>query len=265
MKMIKYLPLILIFCLFNGTSVQAQLHHYHHGPSYAELKEMGSPLVKFYQRYDVGYQAVFAPAEFTMKYVDLDRTGMFHTTDIKRKLSSTGSFGIMSGVFFPISHVDRSTIYALYIGTEGNIYSYNVGSVSLDSNSTVTSNAIGMQLAVPMSIDYKYGGDAVRDKSQKLCFAFGFGLKPSLTIMKYGFVASTNASLTPFLKAEVGYFLGICMKLRATMNFGSLKYFDSESSTVYTSYDQMKLGLNGKVSFTLGLVLMPFSWDWDKD
>jgi hypothetical protein len=72
--------------------------------------------------------------------------------------------------------------------------------------------------------------------------------------------------VAPYVKAEVGIYAGICMKVRAMYAIGDLTYMDykhSESGAGMETSGTAKLV--GKSNFAISLLIMPFSYKWSTE
>lgn len=234
---------------------------------YKERKENGQS-VKSWQRYDIGYSFTFASATYTDHYTSVDMNGDLFDTTFTKKLVAKPIYGAMFSTYFPIAGMGENSILAIGLGIRANVYKWSTGDVALGSNYTYNYDYLTMDMGVPISVDMKWGCDAMLDKSNRTCFTLGIGGQP--TYIMTGVPTAVNADgsvslagssvfkVQPFIKAEAGFFAGICFKVRAMYNFANIKYLDM------TGNDE-QISLKGTSNFNLSIVLMPFSWDWGKE
>jgi|GEM_PF-1245587 len=234
---------------------------------YKRLKDNGQN-VKSWQRYDIGYSFVFGSAHYTDHYIAVDGNGDLFDTTFRKTLVAKPIYGLMFNTYFPLASMGDNGVLAIGLGIRANLYKWNTGDVSLGSNYTYNYDYLTMDMGVPISIDMKWGCDAMLDKSTRTCFTIGVGGQP--TYFATGVPSGINADgsvalagsnvvkITPFVKAEAGFFAGICFKVRAIYNFANIKYLDMTG-------DNEQISLKGTSNFNLSIVLMPFSWDWGKE
>lgn len=238
--------------------------------SYAKYKRMkdNGENVKSWQRYDIGFSFAFASANYTDHYTSVDMNGDLFDTTLRRKLVAKPVYGVMASTYFPIAGMGENSILAIGLGVRANLYKWNTGNVMLGANYTYNYDYLTMDMGVPISVDMKWGCDAMLDKSNRTCFTFGIGAQPTYFMTgtptglnSDGSIALSGSNIVkvqPFIKAEAGFFAGICFKVRAMYNFANVKYLDMTS-------DNEQIALQGTSNFNLSIVLMPFSWDWGKE
>lgn len=136
------------------------------------------------------------------------------------------------------------------------------------------STGMSMQIGIPVSLDIKFGFDAMKYKNVKWASSVGIGVMPQFT-MSAGIPNSESESfaigVTPFIKGDIGFFAGIAMKLRAQIGLGVMPMADSKHSL----FGGMSGGIKGEntgvqheyrvtapVQATISFIAMPFSWSW---
>ncbi|MBS1688973.1 MAG: hypothetical protein JSS96_09630 [Bacteroidetes bacterium] len=234
---------------------------------YKSMKENGQS-VKSYQRYDIGFSFAFASADYKDHYTTVDMNGDLFDTTLRRKLVAKPVYGLSFSTYFPVAGMGENSILAIAVGVRGNVYKWNTGNVVLGPNYTYNYDYLTMDMGVPISVDMKWGCDAMLDKSTRTCFTIGIGGQPTYLMTGTPTGINTDGSVSlagsnvfkvqPFIKAEAGFFAGICFKVRAMYNFANIKYLDM-------SGDNEQISLQGTSNFNLSIVLMPFSWDWGKE
>lgn len=121
-----------------------------------------------------------------------------------------------------------------------------------------------LRSSIPISIDYKSGAEAVSDKYLKSMFAFGVGISPQL--ISYSFWGGyADPALSPFLKVEAGYYLGVAFKIRVLYFIGNQYWDEQLLKTNFTNTNggraYYKLSSAGEVR--VALIVMPYSGTWD--
>jgi hypothetical protein len=133
---------------------------------------------------EVGYSYCIAGADF--KLVDKsfnEQTGILKDTSSTQHITSSGGFGAMGGYYWNVSKVGEQSRLAISLAYMYNAYLWESSAFSYSSNSQTGTQSSGsgtIEMALPVGLDYKYGCDALQDKSQKFCATFGAGLYPSL-------------------------------------------------------------------------------------
>lgn len=215
---------------------------------------------------EIGISYCMANAEYkkTTRYFN-ENTGLYYDSLHTERIQSKGGFGGVLGHHFPIIKMGDYSAMSVSISFmydallwESNAFSYSYNSSTNEDYST--SGTVRMSL--PVGVDYKFGCDAVADKSRRFTASLGAGVFPSLSGTVFRDEANGNFKVSPYLKGEIGIFAGICMKLRGMLTFGNVKYIDYNYDN--WSYNTSS-SLTGKSTFTLSLIFMPASFKWKKD
>lgn len=251
----KLKPFILGFfaliCL-SGVPAKAQYFYpYWNGPSNAE----------------VGYSYAIASATFKYSYNQYNEsTGTLTDTSFSQRVTSKSGFGFSGGYYFPVAKmseksklaIDLTYMYNIYLW-DGELFSYAMS--NNPNNTVVSAGSMTAEMALPVGVEYKYGCDAMKDKSEPYCASLGAGLYPSMSVTVYKETGGLGFRMRPYVKAEFGFMAGICFKLRATYVMGHSNYINySDSSPGFETSTTFKS--NGTT--VLSLILMPFSWKWQK-
>lgn len=215
---------------------------------------------------EVGFSYCMANAEYkTRNSFFNEGIGLFSDSSNTEKIKSKGGFGGLIGFHFPIVKMgDYSSIsFSASYMYDALLWESNGFSYSSNSRTGTTSSGSGtIRMGLPVGVDYKFGCDAVSDKSKRLCTSFGAGLYPSISLTTFRDESNGNFRMLPYLKGEVGVFGGICIKLRGTLTFGNINYIDyAYASDNYNSSTSLK----GRSTFTLSLVFMPLSYKWGRN
>lgn len=119
-------------------------------------------------------------------------------------------------------------------------------------------------MALPIGLDFKFGCDALTVKNNRFCATLGVGALPTYSVTTLDNIPTLDGQfgVAPYAKVEAGIFAGICMKVRAIYSFGNTTYFDKTDKTTFSSNSTT---LVGKSNLTISLLVMPFSWAWDKE
>ncbi|PZF71718.1 hypothetical protein [Taibaiella soli] len=215
------------------------------------------------ERFEIGYSFCLSSATFQYKEHKFDSESLTVSDSTHSdKITSKGGFGATLGTYFPIAKIGTRGSLAISTTFLFNAIAWEPGGFSYSSNSQTGTTSTGsgtMEMALPIGVDYKFGCDAIQDKSRRFCYSLGAGFYPSYTMTVYKGNNGTAGHLLPYLKGEIGFFAGICFKARATYSFGNIKYVSYEESGGNTA-----INLSGKSGLTLSLIMMPMSWKWGK-
>ena len=215
--------------------------------------------------FEIGVSYTMATAEYKttskyFNYVTNEQADSVLKETIKTKAGIGGLLGhhfrlIKMGNFSSIS-MSINFMYDILIWEQASSYKdgYN--------NTASAYETATVRMGLPIGIDYKLGCDAVGDRSKRLTGSFGAGVFPEMLLTSYLDQGKSSFKVQPYIKGEVGIFLGICMKLRGTYTMGKVNYVDYSSDKGYWNTNAI---LKGKSSFTISLVLMPASLKWKKD
>lgn len=216
---------------------------------------------------EVGYTYPIGTAEFSYKARKYDEsTGMLSDTSFSKKLTSSVGFGGFVGYYFPLMHLGEksklalsfSFMYNAYIW-EGNFFNYSMLSDTLTDDNFIHGGTI--EYGLPIGFDYKWGSDAIFSKSERLCYSFGAGVYPTMNLTIYRDAGGLKLNARPYIRAEAGFFAGICFKLRVTYMAGKLDYI-SNTINQPGNFEEAKFTSTGTTMFSL--VLMPMSWKFSK-
>ncbi len=188
-------------------------------------------------------------------------------TTLKRGIMASPGFGGSIGVTVPFAATGHISVWAFTIHAMVNQYKWTDLNVAKNIDNTAkipTSrlNASSLQLGIPVGIDYKIGCDAIATKRLKFCAAFGGGFLPHLTFTSLDSAINSippeaNIGFNPYVKAEVGIFVGWCVKVRAMYTMGNVELMNSGAAVNPYTDGPFKLTANGHAIFSL--ILMPFS------
>lgn len=217
------------------------------------------------KKIEIGYSFCMSSANYTFHATTFnENTVSLVDTLYREKIRTKGGFGATVGTYFPVAPLGEKGCMAISLAYMYNALLWEGSSFSYSSNSqtgTTSSGSGTVEMALPVGVDYKFGCDALLDKSKRFCYTLGAGVYPSLTATVYKDYAGAGFHVLPYLKGEVGIFAGICMKVRATYAFGNIKYINFNENY---GNGQSETTLKGKSALTLSLILMPFSWKWER-
>lgn len=233
---------------------------------------------KGFQRFQIGYSFPMTTATYTehsLMYNEYSEENI--DTTFSRNVKSKGGFGITLGHYFPISKLsDKSSLnigvdflynFLVWDAEMVNMedYDYTTGEYNNYGSNYVISAAT-VHWGLPVGIDYKYGGEATLNRSNRMSLTLGTGFYPSMNLTVFETNAGAKFKLQPYLKAEVGIFAGINFKVRALYSFGKLDYISySETDNGDTYSYESSASLISKSCLTLSIMVMPGSFKWGKE
>lgn len=190
---------------------------------------------------------------------------------LKRSIASEPGFGGLIGVNVPFASLGHVSVLALTLGFSYNQYSWKEINKAYNLDGSYKSlphilNAKTTQIGMPVGIDYKIGCDAINSKRMLLGATLGVGAIPhfnstSLDSVSKALGPQQSIGVNPYAKAEVSFFIGICVKFRAMYSMGNVELMNMGINAVapYT-HGPFKLTTNSQTSFSF--IIMPFSYKW---
>ncbi len=178
------------------------------------------------------------------------------------------TWGVAVGLFFPVSNLSDKSILSIYAGINGNVFNWTADSVHFGGGDFVKSysykdDGLSIQAGVPVGMDYKVGGEAVLDKSKRLSFTLGAGVMPSLVLTGLSYWGEAKFKIPPYIKAEIGVLAGVNLKLRMMYQMGDVLGFrESHHDLDGLNQSDATFKTSGVLNFSL--LVMPFSWDWER-
>lgn len=118
-----------------------------------------------------------------------------------------------------------------------------------------------MNFGLPVTLDYKWGADVDWNPDLKACFAVGGGVLPQVN---YGLFELQNTSfrgtIVPMFYASAGFFVGVCLKVRASWQPAAYALFKGQESYDVGVTRQLYTTMPG--AFNIGVGVMSRSYDW---
>lgn len=189
---------------------------------------------------------------------------------IERDLTAGSSMYFEDNYFFLLSGLgEKSTLTLTYGGFAG-LMNLVADPVTLEDDVTYKLELPAMVGGIPLSLDYKYGGEATLNKHDKTLFTLGLGVAPGF-YMNYNDLTPMPFRAVPFVKAELGFFCGLAFKLKAStflargnyLNY--VEYYRLSDDDVAAPDRELEVRSKGSLGYSLTLMVMPFSFDWSKD
>jgi len=257
------LATLIAVLYFTPATAQLSIHSVNH---YLKNRSEGKKL-KSYLRYELGYSMAFSSAYFQQDFRYINPQTNSPAKSLLAKSFSFHGLSVHAGTYFPLAPAGNGII-ALNVSVFGNVFSWDLGSIPMDSLVTGKVDAAGAQIGIPIGVDYKFGGEVSLDKTDRFSFTAGAGIAPTVyltSIAQQADLGTAKFGLVPYLKAEFGFFAGIEWKVKAMYQTSSKMVIDNKSGdpNLQTSATYTHVELQTRPVFTIGLALMPFSWDWE--
>lgn len=261
---IKVMAVILtIFC---STYSSAQYGYYNAWAEFRNAKEEGK--AGFFHRSSTGYGKFFINNKLTFQY---KKANGIHET-IERDLTTTASMHFEDNYFVPISGMGEKSILAFSFGAFVSMMQVEAEQVTLEDGTTYKLDFPLTLMGIPISLDYKVGGEATLNKRDNTMLTLGLGVAP-------GFYENYNENYilpfraVAFAKAEVGFFLGLAFKLKANAFLSKGRYFDmvepyyspEDVENPQAQSKPLEVKSYGNFGYSLTLMVLPYSFDWSKE
>jgi len=217
------------------------------------------------QRYQIGYSFISTSADYKGKFTVFDSksfkdTAVYRTGNVKTSVA----WGISTGTYIPLTHMGNNSALVLDVNFMYNFFLWKgIGEGIYGTTVGWDFSGATIQMGLPIGLDIKTGSDATLNRHQRFCYTVGAGVQPVYNFTAFEEGAGIQFKASPYLKAEVGVFAGICMKARLTYTMGKTSYI-SQTNGFGGMYDNLlsDFTLTGKSSMMATLVIMPFSWAW---
>lgn len=121
-----------------------------------------------------------------------------------------------------------------------------------------------MSISGPISFNYKYGGDASLSKDHRTLLSAGAGIATSYITIDDGTGSDAIIQAIPFVKAEIGFILGVAIKVRGTAYLGNYNLIDYKSPEISSANGILSRSYSGQMGYNLSVIVMPLSLAWDK-
>lgn len=225
------------------------------------------------QRYEIFFTYPKAFGEYK-RTDNISLGGPTQKLSIESKVRSEFSYGAGIGTFWPVSTLGPKGRLTLDLALQYSIYTYDLPGTNLGSlpdgtytyNKDLLFSAATIQAGLPIGLSARFGCDALQDKGIPFCGSLGAGVYPTYSLSADFDKAEGQIGVQPYVKGEIGFYAGICMKLRLMYSFGRAKLLDSETTTSNNGQDfKNTTELTNYGTFGASLVIMPFAFTWKKD
>lgn len=264
---IRLSALALVALLF-AHKADAQLYRLGKSPNY-NVRKQEKGKYPFGQRIQLGYGIHMMNNKANFEYRTVGN--VFYTSVTSMKATKT--MAVSLDVYFPVSHFSPRSCFAINAG-------FNYIANTLTHDTVVLGPTMNFQqdlktsvIGIPISLDFKTGGDAAQSKRYATMFTVGAGIQP-MYISSDGFKSEGSKSINQdtkvlsFVKAEAGFRAGLAFKLRAMAYIGQLTLVDKQE-TIKIEGTESILGYrrttsSGPLGYTLQLIIMPGAIGWKR-
>ena len=186
------------------------------------------------------------------------------------------SFGIVLGSFIPLMDIGVDGKMAITIEENSIFYKWETDTIRYSDHAQRKEEMAGIHVGIYTSLDFKFGADAVLDRTRHLMYGCGVGMAPAFNALQFGDRSEQfKFGVTPFIRAEVGVCYWAAAKLRATYQFSSMFNMNTAESGWFNDpgrsyrlnepndFSQSKIKSSG--NFNLSLILYLYSaFNWNE-
>ncbi|RYE22625.1 MAG: hypothetical protein EOP51_12795 [Sphingobacteriales bacterium] len=264
MKIVKAFGLLAAALLIgNAASAQFARTPGYTGSSYKNKDDKNKGA--FFQRLSIGYGLHFTYNALTTTYQYSNSLQTTYLTGMK----STGSTYLYLGSFFNVAKVASKSSVAIDVAVSYTGFKFKQDSVTVQSYNKDSLRFYNMRfaeqfpvsiIAIPISIDFRTGGEATLSRENRTSFAIGAGLAPSFVNAETN--DGSKMKVMPFMKVEAGFFAGMEFKLRAMAFLGEANYLDNKLAGTSDVVGVTSRKSEGPMGVNVALAIMPFSTKW---
>jgi hypothetical protein len=225
---------------------------------------------------ELGYGTSKTWGEHVRKDKVVRQDGKVYDTSITTDVKSTSGYSMQFGTSIPLKRLGWKSTLSLGVSGIYNMYTWDyptANSATLtdtgiyyDYSNNLLFTGATMNAGLAISADFKFGVDAMMDKTYRWGWTGGIGVMPSANMTADFDNAQMAIGVQPFVKTELALRAGIVWKLRILYAMGNLTYLDAKSKTGFFGYTNSEhfTKLTGNGNFTVSLILMPFSWTYKR-
>ncbi|HET8572888.1 MAG TPA: hypothetical protein VFL76_03355 [Edaphocola sp.] len=265
----RFAGLALTAFLWSAIPAVAQVNSFLQSYSRFEKRRAEGKSVKSYLSYGISLGMAFSSVDFSHSYATIDGSGNIVGSNTISRGFDVHGFQFGADVYFHLFDVTPNSSVVFNVNPTGYIFHYEMGPVKTsNSNLSEYDYTLGIgDLAVPLTLDYKTGGEALFDKSYRTSFTLGAGLSPVLYGTNFGDLRGMKFGIRPFVHAEIGIFAAIEWKIRLSYMPGAAKVMDvySDDAGMESMPVDSHIQMSTSSMFSVGIALMPFSFGWKSE
>ncbi|MCB9046586.1 MAG: hypothetical protein H6550_10680 [Chitinophagales bacterium] len=206
---------------------------------------------------------IFATNDDMVNHIGGVEVDTSFSTNAKLSKSLSGYLGVS----VPIAMASEKSMFCLDIEANvlmGNL-TYDSIKIPLVYKDLYMAESIPFMMASgPISFNYKYGGDASLSREHKTLLSAGAGIATSYITIDDGTKSDALIKAVPFVKAEVGFVLGVAVKVRGTAYLGNYNLIDYKSKDLSFATGVISRTYGGPLGYNISVILMPLALTWDK-
>lgn len=230
--------------------------------NYFKAKEEGKNL-RYYQSWHLG---VSVPLEntytFSWDYWNRAEDGTYLGKSNVTRTFKNKALVLNAAVYFPMFEITETSALAFNLGVMGYGLVGDIDEIRI-GHTTYQNQFVSMQMGMPLTFDFKYGGEATNDKAEKFSFTLGAGMCPIMYISTFGEFSNTRGSIRPYVHGEIGFFAGIEWKFKVDYLAKSTEVYRVDYRDFETLPEGSLISVKGQPMLSVGIALMPFSYDWE--
>jgi len=205
----------------------------------------------------------FATIENKNDHINGKEVDTTFSTNVRLTKSLSGYLGVS----VPFAKPTEKSMFCLDI--EGNVLmgnlTYDSIKIPLTYTDLIMAESIPFMMAsAPVSFNYKYGGDASLSREHKTLLSAGAGIATTYITIDDGSKSDALIKAVPFVKAEVGFVLGIAIKVRGTAYLGNYNLIDYKSPDASFATGVIERSFAGPLGYNVSVILMPLALTWEK-
>ena len=156
--------------------------------------------------------------------------------------------------------IASNTIFSFSAGLDATLIQSEFGTTYAGTKEVRNRALYAGQVAVPLTLDFKWGSDVDFDPYVPACFAIGGGFMPAATYALHGVTSDVNFRVAPYAYASVGFYAGGCWKIRASYTPGNVPIMKEAAKDHQVAVSRLTVGAQNMM--TIGVSRMLFSEHW---
>lgn len=251
---------ILFIFVFSVLQVYGQYKQHRVFDDYYTARAIGNE--RIWQRMYIGGGTHIVTGRAQLQYNGPDSTGKWINVDHDQKLRGAKSFMLQAGSYFPIVLISDNTALALNAELMFSYAELSFDSVAFQPRAVYSRPVPYIIAGIPLSLDFKSGGDVSLSKVRRQMFTLGVGAVGGISTASVAMKRSEiPLTAIPFVKAEIGMFAGIAFKLRGVAYLRNAININETFSNIFTQ-DQVIVKMHAGYGYHVSLIIMPFSYGW---
>jgi hypothetical protein len=204
------------------------------------------------KRLTIGYGMHFAPNTLDVSYRENELLRR-QTVNIRAEDAKV----IFLSTFAPLGRISEKSALALDFGVSATLFTFRHDTLITPGGAEVQQEIPITMINVPISFDFKTGGEVSLNKEHRTVFAAGIGVAPAMIQNDI----AMRIGATPFLKVEAGFLAGMVFKVRGMLYLGQGKYVNDKE---IASGPWLTRRSSGPLGGSIGIAIVPFAFGWEK-